>query len=210
MSLFAEWMTVFALGLVAVVSPGPDFALTLRNSLVYSRQTGIYTAMGVTVGHIVHATYCSIGIGAIIARSIVLFNLLKWLGAAYLIYIGFKSLKAKKQSREVANLQITRKIDRWVAFRMGLLGDVLNPKATLFFLALFTQIIHPATPIATQVVYGLTIVSIALIWYNLVAITISHQTIRNTLQAVLHWIERLTGAILILLGLRLAIAKAND
>lgn len=75
---------------------------------------------------------------------------------------------------------------------------------------MFTQIIHPATPLAAQVVYGMTIVSIALVWYNLVAITISHQMIKNALRAVLHWIERLTGAILIILGLRLAIAKANN
>jgi threonine/homoserine/homoserine lactone efflux protein len=140
----------------------------------------------------------------------VLFNLLKWLGAAYLIYIGCKSLKAKKQSYKISDLQTAKKIDYWVAFRMGLLGDVLNPKATLFFLALFTQIIDPVTPMVAQVVYGITIVLIALVWYNLVAITISHQIIKNALHAVLHWIERLTGAILIVLGLRLAIAKAND
>jgi RhtB (resistance to homoserine/threonine) family protein len=210
MSFFTEWMTVFAIGLIAVVSPGPDFALTLRNSLAYSRQAGIYTAVGVTAGHIIHATYCLVGIGAIISQSILLFNLLKWLGAAYLIYIGFKSLKAKKQSYEISSLQRTKDISRWMAFRMGLLGDVLNPKATLFFLALFTQIIHPATPLAAQLLYGITIVLIALVWYNLVAIAISQRTIKNALQSVLHWLERLTGAVLIALGLRLATAKAND
>ncbi|GJD15913.1 hypothetical protein RIVM261_008690 [Rivularia sp. IAM M-261] len=62
----ANWLTVFSLGMVAVMSPGPDFALTLRNSLVYTRKTGIYTALGITVGNIVHVTYCLIGIGAII------------------------------------------------------------------------------------------------------------------------------------------------
>lgn len=210
MSFFSDWMTVFTLGLVAVISPGPDFALTLRNSLAYSRQAGIYTAIGVTVGHIVHATYCLIGIGAIIAQSIVLFNLLKWIGAAYLIYIGIKSLKAKKISYEVGTLQPTRKLNAWSAFRMGLLGDVLNPKATLFFLALFTQIIDPSTPFKTQCVYGMTIVLIALVWYNLVAVFISQRKIKNALQSILHWIERLTGAVLIALGLRLAIAKSHD
>lgn len=84
MSFFTDWLTVFSLGLIAVISPGPDFALTLRNSLAYSRQAGICTAMGITVGHIVHATYCLVGIGAIISRSILLFNIIKWLGAAYL------------------------------------------------------------------------------------------------------------------------------
>ncbi|OKH56303.1 amino acid transporter [Calothrix sp. HK-06] len=206
---FANWLTVFSLGMVAVMSPGPDFALTLRNSLVYSRKTGIYTALGITVGHIIHATYCLIGIGAIISRSIILFNIIKWVGAAYLIYIGIKSLKAKKYQEE----SITKhalKIGNWAAFRIGLLGDVLNPKATLFFLALFTQIIHPATPLNVQVVYGGTIVVQALAWYTLVAVVISQNAVKTMFQSISHWIERITGAVLIGLGLRLAFAKAND
>lgn len=206
---FANWLTVFSLGMVAVMSPGPDFALTLRNSLVYSRKTGIYTALGITVGHIIHATYCLIGIGAIITRSIVIFNIIKWLGAAYLIYIGIKSLKAKKYKEESITKQ-ARTIGNWAAFRIGLLGDVLNPKATLFFLALFTQIIHPATPLNMQVVYGGTIVVQALVWYTLVAVVISQNIVKTMFQSISHWIERITGAVLIVLGLRLAFAKAND
>ncbi|MBW4603475.1 MAG: homoserine/threonine efflux transporter [Calothrix sp. FI2-JRJ7] len=206
---FANWLTVFSLGMVAVMSPGPDFALTLRNSLVYSRKTGIYTALGITVGHIIHATYCLIGIGAIISRSIILFNIIKWVGAAYLIYIGIKSLKAKKYQEESITKQAL-KIGNWAAFRIGLLGDVLNPKATLFFLALFTQIIHPATRLNVQVVYGGTIVVQALAWYTLVAVLISQNAVKKLFQSISHWIERITGAVLIGLGLRLAFAKAND
>ncbi len=174
------------------------------------RQTGIYTAMGVTAGHVVHATYCLVGIGAIISRSILLFNTLKWVGAAYLIYIGLKSLRAKKHSYSVDSKQRSKDISRWMAFRIGLLGDLLNPKATLFFLALFTQIIHPATPLVTQAFYGATIVTIALIWYNLVALLISQRIVKNTLESISHWLERVTGAVLIALGLRLAFARARD
>ncbi len=210
MPLFTDWLTVFSLGLLAVVSPGPDFALTLRNSLVYSRKAGIYTALGITVGHIVHATYCLIGIGAIISKSILLFNILKWVGAGYLIYIGIKSLRAKKQSYEISNLQGTKNISPWAAFRVGFLGDVLNPKTTLFFLALFTQIIRPGTPLTAQALYGATIVFLALVWYTLIAVLISQPIVKNTLQSISHWLERITGAVLIALGLRLAFAKASD
>lgn len=210
MSFFTDWLTVFFIGLLVVVSPGPDFALTLRNSLAYSRQAGIYTAIGIGTGHLVHTTYSLVGIGAIISRSILLFNFLKWLGAAYLIYIGIKSLQAKKQSYEVSSQKQTKDISRCLAFRIGLFGDLLNPKATLFFLALFTQIIRPGTPLAAQAVYGLTIVVLAFVWYNLVAILISHWIVRNTFQSVSHWLERITGAVLIALGWRLASAKANN
>jgi RhtB (resistance to homoserine/threonine) family protein len=210
MSFFTDWMTVFTVGLVAVISPGPDFTLTLRNSLAYSRRAGIYTVVGIAIGNIVHVTYCLVGIGAIIAQSIVLFNILKWISAAYLIYLGIKSLKAKKTSYEVKTLQPRKKLALWSAFRMGLLGNLLNPKATLFFLALFTQIIDPATPLKAQFVYGMTIVLTALVWFALVAIFISQRKIKQALQSVLHWIERLTGAVLIALGLRLAIARSHD
>lgn len=156
MSFLNDWLTVFFIGLLAVVSPGSDFALTLRNSLVYSRQAGIYTAIAVRAGNLVHTTYSIVGIGAIISRSILLFNVLKWLGAVYLFYIGIKSLRAKKQSYQVSSQKQTKDISRCLAFRIGLLANLLNPKATLFYLV-FTQIIHPATPLAAQVVIALSI-----------------------------------------------------
>ncbi|MEL6137565.1 MAG: LysE family translocator [Cyanobacteria bacterium J06628_6] len=95
MTFWAGWLTVFAVGLVAVVTPGPDFALTLRSALAYSRRAGVFTAVGIGLGNTVHATYSLVGIGALISQSILLFNALKLLGAAYLIYLGIKSLGAK-------------------------------------------------------------------------------------------------------------------
>ncbi len=210
MSFFTTWFVVFSVGLLAVLSPGPDFVLTIRNSLVYSRRAGIYTAFGIVVGHVVHATYCLVGIGAILARSILLFNVFKWVGAAYLIYIGISSFQARQQHIEVARLQQNLDISSWKAFRIGLLGDLLNPKATLFFLALFTQFIHPETPVIAQAAYGATIVGIAFVWYPLLAIVISQRRVRKTFQSISHWVERVTGAVLIALGLRLAISKAHD
>ena len=205
MSFFADWLTVFIVGTIAVVSPGPDFALTLRNSLTYSRQAGIYTAIGIGAGNLVHTSYSLIGIGVIISRSIVLFNVIKWLGAGYLIYIGIKSLQAKKQSYEVSAIQPKKNISRGMAFRIGFFGNLLNPKASLFFLALFTQIIHPSTSLFAQAVYGATVALMALVWFALIASVIPQGMIRNV-----HWLERITGVVLIGLGLRLAIASSKD
>lgn len=98
MAFFTDWLTVLAVGAVAIVTPGPDFALTLRSSLVHSKRAGLYTAIGVGAGNTVHATYSLVGIGAIISQSILFFSLLKWAGAAYLIYLGVKSLRAKKMA----------------------------------------------------------------------------------------------------------------
>jgi RhtB (resistance to homoserine/threonine) family protein len=210
MTLFSAWLTVFSVSLIAVVTPGPDFALTLRNSLAYSRRAGVYTAIGVGAGNLVHATYSLIGIGAVISKSILLFNVLKWVGAAYLIYIGIKSLRARKSVASTEGIERQRDIRRLTAFRIGFLGNLLNPKATLFFLALFTQIVHPQTPMAMQVVYGITAAVLALIWFALVAVVISQQAFKNRILSFSHWLERLTGAILITLGLRLAVAETSE
>jgi RhtB (resistance to homoserine/threonine) family protein len=210
MSFFSAWITVFAISLVAVITPGPDFALTLRNSLAYSRRAGVYTAVGVGAGNLVHATYSLIGIGAVISKSILLFNILKWVGAAYLIYIGFKSLMSRRIASIVEEFGPQRDIKQWTAFRIGFLGNLLNPKATLFFLALFTQIVQPTTPILMQAIYGMTVAVVALLWFALVAAIISQQTLKRHILSFSHWLERLTGAALIALGLRLAVAEASD
>lgn len=150
------WLTVFIIGFVVVVSPGPNFAVTIRNSLVYSRRAGLCTVLGMALGSLVHITYCLVGIGVIIAKSILLFEVLKWLGAIYLVYIGIRSLLAGKRPSQIEDFLKNEPINNYRAFYTGLLTDLLNPKATLFFLALFTQLIDPQTTLLAQLVYGFT------------------------------------------------------
>ncbi|MBD1997409.1 LysE family transporter [Leptolyngbya sp. FACHB-541] len=220
MSFFADWLTVLAIGCLAVMAPGPNLAMTLRNSLSYSRQSGIYTAVGLAAGNCVHVTYCLVGIGVIISESILLFSAIKWLGAAYLIYVGIKSLQAQRhkpivpkgsatQNAQHSSSQQTHDLTRFASIRIGFLTNLLNPKVTLFFLALFTQIIQPTTPLFTQAIYGLTMVALEFIWFALVAIVISQRSIKNRFLAISHWTERITGAVLIALGLRLAVSQQN-
>ncbi|MBD0269157.1 MAG: LysE family transporter [Cyanobacteria bacterium Co-bin8] len=205
------WLTVLVVGLIAVITPGPDFVLTLRSSLTHSRQAGIYTALGIGAGNLVHATYSLIGIGAIVSQSILLFNLLKGLGAAYLIYVGIKSLRAQKTAVGIGTVRSNRRrISRKAAFRIGFFGNLLNPKATLFFLALFTQIVQPATPVLVQAAYGVAIAALALIWFTLVAVWISQAGIKARLEACSHWLERLAGVVLVTFGVRLAVAELNQ
>ncbi|MBD0335995.1 MAG: LysE family transporter [Cyanobacteria bacterium Co-bin13] len=210
MAFLSGWLAVLAVGLVAVITPGPDFVLTLRSSLAHSRQAGIYTAVGIGAGNLVHATYSLIGIGAIVSQSILLFNLLKGLGAAYLVYVGLKSLCARKAAVGIGTVGSRRTISRRAAFRIGFFGNLLNPKATLFFLALFTQVVQPATPVLVQAGYGVAIAALALIWFTLVAVWISQAGIQVRLEACSHWLERLSGAVLIAFGLRLAVADSSQ
>ncbi|MBD2459581.1 LysE family transporter [Oscillatoria sp. FACHB-1407] len=206
MTLLTEWLTVLGVGCIAVMSPGPNFVMTLRNSLSHSRRAGIYTAIGLAVGDLIHIAYCLVGIGVLIAQSILLFNIIKWLGAIYLIYLGVQSLQANPNTA-FSQVSTTSALHPIAAFRVGLLTCILNPKVTLFFLAFFTQLIHPSTPLAMQIFYGLTVAVIELVWFSIVALVVSQQVIKDRFLAISHWIERVTGVVLIGLGIRVAIAQ---
>jgi RhtB (resistance to homoserine/threonine) family protein len=209
MPLFSDWLTVLAIGCLAVMTPGPNLAITLRNSLAYTRRDGVSTAAGLALGNLLHASYCLVGIGVVISRSIVLFNAIKWAGAAYLIYIGLRSLRARPQDLGVEGAGPPRSLGRLVAARSGFLTNLLNPKVTLFFLALFTQVIDPATPLPARAFYGATMVLLEFGWFALVATLISRRAVKARFLSVSHWVERATGAALVALGLRLAFVPAD-
>lgn len=211
MAFLTTWFTIALICSFVIISPGPNLVVTLRNSLIHTRQAGVYTALGLAIGDLIHIGGWLVGIGVIITQSLLLFNILKWIGAAYLIYIGIKSLQAQKHPTvELGQATINEaSLDAKSAFRMGLLTCLLNPKVTLFFFALFTQLIQPGTPIWMQVIYGLTVASIEFIWFSTVAVTISRPLIKRRFIRISHWLERAMGAVLIGLGVRLALAHRD-
>jgi len=152
---WTEFLTVALIHLLAVASPGPDFAVVVRESVTHGRKAGTWTAMGVGTAIFVHVGYSLLGIGLIVSQSIVLFNALKWAAAAYLLYIGIKALRAKPASATDApvSLPVGERTARG-AFTSGFVTNGLNPKATLFFLSLFTVVINPHTPLMVQAVPG--------------------------------------------------------
>jgi len=216
-AFLAGWLTVFVVGCLAVVSPGPNMAITLRNSLAHSRAAGTYTAAGLALGDAVHVCYCLVGIAVVISQSILLFNVVKWAGAAYLVYVGIKGVLARKRSPatggaggdEGEGARSVRRMGSFSAARSGFFTSLLNSKVTLFFLALFTQVISPDTPLAAKAVYGLTVVGIEFGWFALVALFVSSSPVKRRFDAVSHWVERVTGAFLIALGIRLAFSSSN-
>ena len=209
MTYLPEFLTVVAIHLLGVMSPGPDFILISRNSLIYSRKIGIYSALGLGRGVLVHVTYSLIGIGLIISKSILLFSVLKFIGAGYLMYIGYKCLRAQPHQTQSLETIKQSNIGKLQATRMGFLTNVLNPKVTLFFLALFTQVINPHTPKIIQVLYGIEMSTMTFIWFTLMAIILSHSLIRTRFAAIQHYLERSFGVILITLGIKVALSSSK-
>lgn len=202
-------LTVALVHLLAVISPGPDFIMITRNSLIYSRRTGIYTAIGLGLGILVHVTYSLVGIGLLISQSILLFNIIKYLGAAYLIYIGYKSLTSKSADLHLQSQEHKTDISRLNAVKIGFITNVTNPKATLFFLSLFTLVINPNTPFAVKLFMGAEMSIVTALWFILVAYLISHHLIKNRINKVQRWAEKFIGVILIALGIKVALATSK-
>lgn len=195
--------------LLAVMSPGPDFVMISRNSLIYSRKSGIYSALGLGLGMAVHATYSLVGIGLIIAKSILLFSILKFAGAAYLIYFGYKCLCSKPAHLQKISGKKREDLSKFAAIRAGFLTNLLNPKATLFFLALFTQVVSPKTPKLIQALYAFEMSLMTFVWFAFVAVTLSHNLVRAKFVKTQHWFERIFGVILIALGVKVAFTSVK-
>ena len=207
MDYLSEFLTVALVHLLAVASPGPDFAMVLRQSLVAGRKAALWTSVGVGLGILVHVLYTMLGLGLLISQSIQLFNLVKLLGAVYLLYIGWQSLRAgpaQNSSIELGVLNGAYPIGK--ALRIGFLTNALNPKATLFFLALFSVVIKPATPLSVQLGYGLYMALATGIWFCGLSLILTQSRVRQGFNRFGHWAERGMGAVLIGLGLRLALS----
>ncbi|CAK9891280.1 MULTISPECIES: LysE family translocator [Pseudomonas] len=207
---WAEFLTVALIHLLAVASPGPDFAVVVRESVTHGRRAGTWTAFGVGTAIFLHVGYSLLGIGLIVSQSIMLFNALKWLAAAYLLYIGFKALRARPAAPGSDNVQAST-VERTprAAFVAGFMTNGLNPKATLFFLSLFTVVINPHTPLAIQAGYGVYLAVATGLWFCLVAMLFSQQRVRAAFARMGHWFDRTMGAVLVALGVKIAFTEMH-
>lgn len=197
-----EFFIVIAAHLLAVISPGPDFAIVMRNSMVFSRKIGVYTSLGIALGILVHVAYSLIGIGFIISQSILLFNIIKILGAMYLMYIGAKMLLAKSSSVNV-NTQSSKETTTLEAVKMGFITNVLNPKATLFFVSLFSQVISADTSLFIKLLYSAEMTIMTFVWFAFVSFVLTIPALKKQFERYLYWIEKAIGVVLVSLGLRL-------
>jgi RhtB (resistance to homoserine/threonine) family protein len=192
---------------LALLSPGPDFTLILKQSITYGKRASIISSIGIGMGISVHVIYTILGIGLIISKSIILFNIIKYLGAMYLIYIGYKSLKSKGMKLQTDISSITNKISDKKSFMIGFLCNALNPKATLFFLSIFTVVISIDTPMYIQAIYGIFCIFATMFWFIGISLILSQKRIREFFNSFGKWFDRVVGVVLITLGIKVALSK---
>lgn len=202
------FFTITLIILLAAISPGPDFFLVVKNALHHDRKAGIFTALGVASSLLVHSSYCIVGLGIIITQSVIAFDMVKYLGAAYLIYLGVKCLLAKRTHVDYSSIKHTAvNVSHGQVFLEGFFCNLFNPKAILFMLAFFTLILKPGTPWIAQIGYGLEISLIHAVWFSILAVIITHKQVKMRLDTIQYYIIKVMGVVLIAFGSHIALLK---
>ena len=202
-----QLLTVAGIHALAVISPGPDFLLVSKYSLFASKKAAVITSLGIACGIAVHTCLALFGIALLISKSHLLYVTMQYFGALYLAYIGYSSLKSSLSRRkkveeveEKINVDLTLK----QAFLSGFITNVLNPKAILFFLAIFTQVIGNNTPAVIKALYGLEMTIATFCWFTLVATVFSSNRLRTRILSYQKQIDMCFGLALILMALFVA------
>ena len=200
-----EIIAVALFTVLAVISPGADFAMVTRSSYAFGRRAGLAAALGIALGVQVHVLYTVLGIAVIISQSPALFLAMKVLGAGYLIYLGYKLLT--NTTRISLDGTSARQLGVLVALRSGFLTNALNPKTMLFVVSAYTQVVQPGSSLAINFGYGAFMSFAHWLWFSLVAVFFSSAVLRRAMLERQRLVDRVIGVALI--GLGVAVVFAN-
>lgn len=206
--LFSQFLILATAHFLAVASPGPDLAIVIKQSIRYGKRNALITSIGIGTAILVHVGYSAIGVGLLIEKSPMLFDALKYLCAGYLTYIGYKSLCVKAKEPEQFNQQVREDIQTGAkAFSLGFITNVLNPKATLFFLSIFSVIVSQQTPSLWLGAYAVYLSTTTMAWFCFVSLVLSRASVRNKFLTIGHYFDWLMGVVLIALAIKVAFSQ---
>ncbi|AWK40557.1 LysE family transporter [Photorhabdus laumondii subsp. laumondii] len=198
-------LVVIIISTLGMLSPGPDFFLVVKNAIRYQRSAAMMTVAGLIAAITCHMAYCVAGLAIVITTTPWLFNLMKYAGAAYLIWIGINSLLSRGGNSILPDNQPRQIITFKKAFMQGFLCNLLNPKATLFFLAIFTQLLNVNSGVGEKLWYASIIWGLSVIYWPILVILIQSAPVRRGLAKAQKIIDKLLGIVLIGLGVKVAL-----
>ena len=205
-----EFSKVALAHLLAVASPGPDFAIVVKQSLTHGRRTAIWTSVGVGTAILLHVTYSLLGLGLLIRGSVLWFNVVKIAGALYIAWLGVQALRTKPHEATATNRGAAPVLPKpHGAFATGFLTNALNPKATLFFISLFVLVVSPQTPKRIQAGYGIWMSLATMAWFSFVSVVFTREDVRSRFLRHGHWIDRALGVVFLAFALSLAVASVR-
>ncbi|ETZ21762.1 LysE family translocator [Pedobacter sp. V48] len=196
--------------IIVVITPGIDTILVLTRSISSGKKAGMYSALGVSMGLLVHTCAAAFGLSLILAKSALAFMIVKYLGAAYLIYMGYKALSSKGDPTALKSIPV-QYTGMGKMFWTAFLSDVLNPKIAIFFLAFLPQFVLTSainSPFP-YLILGVVIFLITLAWCVFLALMGGNVAkLFNRNPSTENWLNKISGAVFIILGIKVALTKA--
>lgn len=213
MILAIDFLSFLAVSLVVIMTPGPDTALTIRNTFLGARAGGIATAAGVAVGQCCWAVATSLGAVALLVASEPVFLAIKYVGAAYLIYLGIlalrEALRRRPQDQPPSAPTNAPALKAAAAFRQGIISNLGNPKMAVFFASLLPQFVPISqASVAAFLLLGLCFAVLTFVWLVFYAVLIARIGALLRRHQVRCWLEAAMGTLLIGFGLRLATERS--
>lgn len=202
---YHEFLTLALIHFLAVIIPGPDFIVTVRQSTQHGYRIGCITAVGIGCGISVHVFYTLMGVGFVLSQNHIFMSIFQIIGALYLLYLGWSCLKGGSTPLEI-NMEATsehRTMSYRQAFMTGFWTNALNPKATIFFLAIFTSIVSTTTPLTIQIFYGGWMCLVNTLWFIAVSLIFTRPTIRSSFLKYNFILEKVMGLLLGAIAIRL-------
>ncbi len=199
----AEFLTVAILHLFAVVSPGPDFALITRQSLRFNRRVAIWTSLGIGVGILFHCLLAITGLVILITSNELFSTILKIIGSVYLLYLGINSVIGDQKKSELDEKDKDN-LNKFNGFLVGLITNITNVKAILFFVTVFSVVIDAGNSLSL-ILYGVYMALATFLWFAFISYVFTSNKFQNKFSSFLKIFEKGIGVILILLSLQIII-----
>src|SRR5258706_9065343 len=209
----AQLLAFLVVAGLLTITPGADMALVMRHALSSGKRQAFFASLGIGLGCLIWGTASALGVAVVLARSALAFTVLKYVGGAYLIYLGGRALSGAIRDGSTTKVTEDMKIPRgyrpeWVAFGQGLFTNLLNPKVAVFYLTFLPQFVATDRPVLPQSVFlAATHVLMGLVWLTVYARFLDRMAAVLLTDHVKRRIEAVTGAVLMALGIRLALAK---
>ncbi|NMP32400.1 LysE family transporter [Thalassotalea sp. M1531] len=200
-------IVITSIHLLAAASPGPDFVLVSQQTLANGKRAGLLCSLGIALGLSVHIIYSSLGLAAIIANSETALWVIRILGGCYLLYLGVNGLQANRKDSVNIDLGTENKFGTYKTITTGFLCNVFNPKAPIYFVALFTMVLSPEMPMWQLAFYGVWLMVLQMLWFSLVVFMLSNSVLNSRFQRSAHWIDRILGGAMILMGIKVLTTK---
>ncbi len=191
----SAWFSLATICLLGAITPGPSLAIVLKHTISNGRAYGVATGIAHGLGVALYAVLTVLGMAILIKETPWLFNIIKYAGALFLLWLAFKAFTAKSSLGKIE--QKAEKTSIKQSAIEGFLIAFLNPKLAIFFLALFSQFITPTDTVDHKVIMVLTVGGIDALWYTLIALVLSHSTLIDKLRDNINLVEKATGVALL-------------